>query len=83
MDRKAMLQDIRHAQRCLTEARKALKEGDSPDWVLQRLSLVAQYASLACHYMPDGQPGVKNMKDVWISANKACEVSMREMMRRE
>ena len=83
MNHKAILQDIRNAQRCLTEARKALKDGDSPDWMLQRLSLVAQYASLACHYMPEDQPGVQDMKNVWPHANKACEVSIKEMIRRK
>jgi hypothetical protein len=78
MNRKGILNDIRHAQRCLREARQAMKNGQD-DILLQRLSLAAQYAALASHFMPEEQPGVMEMRNVWAPAMKACEASMKEM----
>lgn len=75
MDRKRILNDIRLAQRCLREARKALAFGQD-DFLLQRLSLTAQYAALASQHMPGDQPGVEEMRSVWAPASNACSVSM-------
>ena len=75
MDRKRILNDIRNAQRCLSEARKALTNKDDA-FLLQRISLAAQYAALASHHMPDDQDGVREMQDVWAPANRACNVSI-------
>jgi hypothetical protein len=77
MNRKGILQDVRNAQRCLREARQALKDGHD-DFLIQRLSLAAQYAALASHFMPEEQPGVMEMQSVWAPAIKACEASMKE-----
>jgi hypothetical protein len=76
MDGKKIVQDIRHAERCLKEARKALRDVNS-EALLQRLSLVAQYAALAAHNMPEDQPGVQTLREAWSPASRACDESMK------
>lgn len=71
-----ILLNLDDAERCLCEARKAMQTGDDAA-LLRRLSLVAQYASLAAHHMPDTQPGVERMRGVWATANSACDESLR------
>lgn len=74
MDKKRILENIRHAKRMLEEARKALETGGDVH-LLRRLSLAAQYSALAAHYMPENQPGVPEMKATWEAANDVWRVS--------
>ena len=74
-DRKQILQNIRDAKEMLVEARRAFDRGDDA-YMLRRLSLAAQYSSLAAHYMPENQLGVAEMKAVWTSANDAWRASI-------
>lgn len=55
------------AQRCLDAAREELRK-DNAEGVLERLALVAQYASLVAHYLPPDTKGVESMKNVWALA---------------
>lgn len=52
------------AQRCLDDARKALRTGNA-EAVLERVALVAQYVSLVAHYLPPDTKGVESMRNVW------------------
>jgi hypothetical protein len=74
MDRKQILQNIRDAKQMLVEARRAFDRGDDA-YMLRRLSLAAQYSSLAAHYMPENQPGVPEMKATWEAANNVWRAS--------
>ena len=58
---------IEGAQRCLDAAAQALQHGDT-EGLLERMALVAQYASLVAHYMPPEVKGIESMKNVWSLA---------------
>jgi hypothetical protein len=70
-----MRANIEAARRCLDLALENMEAGRD-HFTLIRLSLAAQYASLASDSLPRDLPGVDHMRALWAVADQASSESM-------